>query len=687
MSPSLADWLRPFGYTVGNGYPERVRDRDIYPLSRGDAPVRYIAEVVAADAQATGLARRQVEHAERHPDLFLGFEDILEWRGQLVLIRAAVGARPATLAPVDPDCAVAAFAALARLVARAHALGFSLGVRADDFVFLQDGSARVDDHGAARQEGDREPPNLAPVLPCAYSAPDEVLRNPERVDPSADLFVVGACIYFLTAGRRLFDFGNDVSEQHVRRARLSGAARLEALSRFVATGDLPLPLKVGLSMALAPLDERTHGAADLVEILEGRSLPPASSASRARYAAVIGERLPWPLSVLPDSDRETRALKTGDTVLGVRLGPALGSGRQAMVYAGEDLVLGRDVVVRVDAPDPSPDAAVSVERLTELHGESLALAARLPPLSAFPRVYAAGARPVLHAVIERMTGEPLARRVLTAQPFPLMEGLRLFRDAFAAMSAVHAAGVAQLDINLQNVWFDERRGLVFPDIGSLVRADAPASVPVVISRYYAAPEAGVAGTDRAKGDVWALTLLLVESLSADCTRIFPTGDDEEHARQAAKAAGPVQFEPGTPDAFARMVAAGTDPDPAARATAEEMVRMFDTILREGPLTESPRSQRSTVLLPLEQASEGRAEPTAPASPAPPPPVASRVVGPVVATRTALPDGAPRKAPKAPSPRVRRMRALFGAGGVFVTLGIVAAGTGALWLLWRLLEVA
>lgn len=136
----------------------------------------------------------------------------------------------------------------------------------------------------------------------------------------------------------------------------------------------------------------------------------------------------------------------------------LGQGGMGRVYAANDLVLGREVAVKL-AVDPSFDE--------HLEREARALSPLRHP--SLPAVYGTGRHAGrVYLVTERLSGvtlqhrlDELSRRDL---PMPLPEALDLLGAIAEGLSALHRAGLAHLDLKPANVMICGDR-VVLIDLG------------------------------------------------------------------------------------------------------------------------------------------------------------------------------------------------------------------------------
>lgn len=189
--------------------------------------------------------------------------------------------------------------------------------------------------------------------------------------------------------------------------------------------------------------------------------PPSGSlvSDRRTTAPLFDDRPATTASALPPPRRAARATaappapNVRETLLALgafvddryEITELLGQGGMGRVYAANDLVLGREVAVKL-AVDPSLDE--------HLEREARALAPLRHP--SLPAVYGTGRHAGrVYLVTERLTGITLQHRVdeLSRRDLamPLAEALDLLGAIAEGLSVLHRAGLAHLDLKPANV--------------------------------------------------------------------------------------------------------------------------------------------------------------------------------------------------------------------------------------------
>jgi serine/threonine-protein kinase len=261
---------------------------------------------------------------------------------------------------------------------------------------------------------------------------------------------------------------------------------------------------------------------------------------------------------------------------GMRLGnrftvrDRIGVGGMSQVWRAEDDVLGRLVAVKVLTATIAGDPGLRTATWTEARA-----AARL----AHPHVtqvydYGEASLPdgsvLPYLVMELVDGQSLADR-LRFGPLPWRQALSVCADVAAAVAAAHRIGVIHRDIKPGNVMLTSAGAKVL-DFGVAVLAGGQPMADggrLVGTPAYAAPERLRPGAAGPEGDVYALGVLVFESL---CGRppVAVTSWQEAAAAHHVAAAVSEPDVPGLPREVRRLCSSCLSRDPAERPTADQV---------------------------------------------------------------------------------------------------------------------
>ncbi len=197
------------------------------------------------------------------------------------------------------------------------------------------------------------------------------------------------------------------------------------------------------------------------------------------------------------------------------LGPLLGSGGFAEVYAAKDLTLNRMVAVKVLRPDLVVTGATVKRFVREAQA-----AAKLRHPNIVP-IYQIGRQEELAwFVMPLIEGESLRARIEREGALPADDARRVLREVADALAAAHRAGIVHRDIKPDNIMLEgEHRRAVVTDFGiaKALAGDEPgltASGMIVGTPYYMSPEQAVGSAEiDARSDLYSLGVVGYEMLA------------------------------------------------------------------------------------------------------------------------------------------------------------------------------
>jgi serine/threonine-protein kinase len=251
----------------------------------------------------------------------------------------------------------------------------------------------------------------------------------------------------------------------------------------------------------------------------------------------------------------------------------LGGGGMSRVFLAEEPSLGRQVVVKVLAPELASDAGIARFK------QEAAITAQLQHPHILP-VLAFGARDtLLYYVTPFVAGESLRARLDREGALPVDEALRLTREVADALAVAHAAGVVHRDIKPENIFLSNGHA-VLADFGiarSLdVGGNAPGTRLTAVGTSlgtpgYMSPEQAAGEVDvDARSDLYSLAVVAYEMLAGEppFTGESPRAVLAAHLSQTPKPVTTHRREVPAATSAARVRARAKDPADRFTSAAE-----------------------------------------------------------------------------------------------------------------------
>jgi len=264
-----------------------------------------------------------------------------------------------------------------------------------------------------------------------------------------------------------------------------------------------------------------------------------------------------------------------------RLVSPLGVGASAQVFLAEDVSLQRHVAIKLLQPGLASDQGF----LKRFRAEARAAASLNHPHIA--RVFdwgEDGAGPYL--VLEYLGGGSLLDLIERGSRLSVAQAASVAAQAARGLAHAHARGIVHRDVKPANLLFDDEGRVRVADFG-VARALAegawtePTGAGVVGTARYAAPEQAQGIVLDGRADVYALALVVFESLTGYVPFVLDTPMGTLAARVGATLPGHGALGPLQP-----ILAAAAAPDVGARPDAASLAAELESLLGRLPKPEA-----------------------------------------------------------------------------------------------------
>lgn len=275
----------------------------------------------------------------------------------------------------------------------------------------------------------------------------------------------------------------------------------------------------------------------------------------------------------------------------------IGGGGMSVVWKAYDLVLDRNVALKVLRPEMSEDE----EFIRRFRREAQSVASLSHPN--IVNIYDVGEDSGLYFIVmELIEGETLRDKMKREGPIDPREALEIASEICDALSCAHARRIIHRDVKPQNILLTETGHVKVADFG-IARALGAISTTsrdlVVGSAPYVSPEQAKNGVVSTRSDIYSLGVVLFEMLAGrqPFEGETPVAVALQHIHSEAPALKSVR--PTIPESVSDLVAKALRKNPEERfASVDEMRREMELILAGGlpdtPGKESRRYEASPV---------------------------------------------------------------------------------------------
>lgn len=279
----------------------------------------------------------------------------------------------------------------------------------------------------------------------------------------------------------------------------------------------------------------------------------------------------------------------------------IGGGGMANVYLAHDMILDRDVAVKVLRLDFSDDE----EFIRRFHREAQSATSLAHPN--IVNIYDVGEEnSIYYIVMEYVDGQTLKQYIQQRSPVPVEVALEILQQLASAIAHAHQNHIIHRDIKPQNILIDHNGNVKITDFGIAMALSATSITQtnsVLGSVHYLSPEQARGGMANKKSDIYSLGIVMFELLTG---RLPFSGESAisialKHLQSETPSLR--RWNPQIPQSVENIVLKATAKDPFLRYdSVEEMEQDLSTALEPSRMNEEkftiPLDVEATKVLPI-----------------------------------------------------------------------------------------
>lgn len=189
----------------------------------------------------------------------------------------------------------------------------------------------------------------------------------------------------------------------------------------------------------------------------------------------------------------------------------IGGGGMANVYLAHDMILDRDVAVKVLRMDFAEDE----EFIRRFHREAQSATSLAHPN--IVNIYDVGEEDTIYYIVmEYVDGQTLKQYIQQNSPIPIGDALEILKQLTSAISHAHQNHIIHRDIKPHNILIDRHGNVKITDFGIAMALSATSITQtnsVLGSVHYLSPEQARGGMANRKSDIYSLGIVMFELLT------------------------------------------------------------------------------------------------------------------------------------------------------------------------------
>lgn len=279
----------------------------------------------------------------------------------------------------------------------------------------------------------------------------------------------------------------------------------------------------------------------------------------------------------------------------------IGGGGMSNVYLAHDIILNRDVAIKI----LRYDFANEEELHRRFQREALSATSLTHPN--IVSVYDVGEdEDMLYIVMEYIKGKTLKQYIQEFSPLSAARSIHIMKQLTSAMANAHENGIIHRDIKPQNILMDEEGNVKITDFGiatSLGATSYTQTNSVIGTVHYLSPEQARGGLATMKSDIYALGIVLYELLTGELPFSGESAVSIALKHLQSETPSVRDFDATIPQSVENIVLKATAKDSNHRyATAEEMEADLESCLSLQRVNEPkympPVDNDATKLIPI-----------------------------------------------------------------------------------------
>ena len=279
----------------------------------------------------------------------------------------------------------------------------------------------------------------------------------------------------------------------------------------------------------------------------------------------------------------------------------IGGGGMSNVYLAHDIILSRDVAIKILRYDLSNEE--------ELHRrfQREALSATSLTNPNIVSIYDVGEDGDMHYIVmEYIKGKTLKQYIQEFSPLSAARSVHIMKQLTSAIAHAHENGIIHRDIKPQNILMDEEGNVKITDFGiatSLGATSFTQTNSVIGTVHYLSPEQARGGVATMKSDIYALGIVFYELLTGELPFSGESAVSIALKHLQAETPSVREFDASIPQSVENIVLKATAKDQNHRySNAEEMEEDLNTCLSLQRVNEPkfmpPVDDGATKLIPI-----------------------------------------------------------------------------------------